>query len=166
MAITVGSKAPDFELSAKTAEGPKKFKLSNNFGKKNTLLLFFPMAFTSVCTQEMCDVSQGLSGYSELNADVYGISGDNPFAQEAWAQAQKEKIKVTLLSDYDHKVAQAYGVAYDSFLPQLNLGMSGVAKRSAFVIDRQGVVRYAESSDDPKQLPNFNAVKEALAKLK
>ena len=163
MAINVGTKAPDFELSAKTAEGPKKFKLSNNFGKKNTLLLFFPMAYTSVCTKEMCDVSQGLNGYTSLNAEVFGISGDNPFAQEAWAQ--KENIKVTLLSDYEHKVTQAYGVAYDSFLPQLNLGMSGVAKRSAFVIDKQGVVRYAESSDDPKQLPNFNAIKDALGKL-
>jgi peroxiredoxin len=164
MAITIGAKAPDFELSAKTAEGPKKFKLSNNYGKKNTLLLFFPMAFTSVCTKEMCEVSQGLNGYTELNADVYGISGDNPFAQEAWAQ--KEKINVTLLSDYEHRVAQAYGIAYDSFLPQLNLGMSGVAKRSAFVIDKQGVVLYAESSDDPKQLPNFNAIKDTLTKLK
>ncbi len=164
MPITVGTKAPDFELSAKTAEGPKKLKLSNNFGKKNTLLLFFPMAFTSVCTKEMCDVSQGLNGYSDLNAEVYGISGDNPFAQEAWAQ--KEGIKVTLLSDYEHRVAQAYGVAYDSFLPQINLGMGGVPKRSAFVIDKQGVVRYAESSDDPKQLPNFSAIKETLTKLK
>jgi peroxiredoxin len=164
MAISVGSKAPDFELSTKTADGPKRIKLSKNFGSKNTLLLFFPMAFTSVCTKEMCDVSQGLNGYSSLNAEVYGISGDNPFAQEAWAQ--KEQIKVTLLSDYEHKVAQAYGVAYDSFLPQLNLGMAGVSKRSAFVIDQQGVVRYAESSDDPKQLPNFDAIKATLTTLK
>ena len=96
--------------------------LSANYGKRHTVLLFFPMAFTGVCTQEFCDVSQGLSQYSDLNAEVYGISGDNPFAQEAWAQ--KEGIKVTLLSDYDHKVAQAYDVAYDSFLPQLQLGMS------------------------------------------
>jgi peroxiredoxin len=163
MAITVGSKAPDFELSAKTFEGPKKFKLSSNFGKKNTVLLFFPMAFTSVCTKEMCDVSQGLNAYADLHAEVFGISGDNPFAQEAWAQ--KERITVTLLSDYEHQVARAYGVAYDSFLPQLNLGMGGVAKRSAFVIDRQGVVRYAESSDDPKQLPNFQAIRDTLARL-
>lgn len=163
MAISVGSKAPDFELSSKTADGPKKFRLSNNFGKKNTVLLFFPMAFTGVCTQEMCDVSQGLNAYSELGAEVYGVSGDNPFAQEAWAK--KENIKVTLLSDYEHNVAQQYGVAYGSFLPQLNLGMAGVPKRSAFVIDRQGVVRYAESSDDPKQLPNFQAIKETLRQL-
>lgn len=163
MALNVGDKAPDFELSTKTAEGPKKLKLSGNFGRKNTVLLFFPMAFTSVCTQEMCDVSQGLNAYTSLNAEVWGISGDNPFAQEAWAQ--KEKIQVPLLSDYEHKVAQAYGVAYDSFLPQLNLGMAGVPKRSAFVIDRQGVIRYAESSDDPKQLPNFAKIQETLATL-
>jgi peroxiredoxin len=164
MALNVGDKAPDFELSSKTAEGPKKLRLSNNFGQKNTVLLFFPMAFTGVCTKEMCEVSQGLGAYAQLNAEVWGISGDNPFAQEAWAQ--KEKITVPLLSDYEHKATQAYGVAYASFLPQLNLGMSGVPKRSAFVIDKQGVVRYAESSDDPKQLPNFDKIKEALGQLK
>lgn len=164
MALKVGDKAPDFELSTKTAEGPKKLKLSNNFGKKHTLLLFFPMAFTGVCTKEMCEISQGLNAYTSLNADVWGISGDNPFAQDAWAQ--KEKITVPLLADYEHKVAQAYGIAYDSFLPQLNLGMGGVPKRSAFVVDKNGVVKYAESSDDPKQLPNFAKVKEVLAQLK
>ena len=164
MPIPVGSKAPDLELPTKTADGPKKLKLSSNFGSKNTVLLFFPMAYTSVCTKEMCDVSQGINDYSSLNAVVWAISGDNPFAQENWAQ--KEKITIPLLSDYDHKVTQAYGVAYDSFLPQLNLGMAGVAKRSAFVIDKQGVVQYAESSDDPKQLPNFTAIKETLGKLK
>jgi glutaredoxin-dependent peroxiredoxin len=164
MGITVGSKAPDFELPTKTAQGPQKIRLSGNYGNKNTVLLFFPMAFTSVCTQEMCDISQGLNSFTDLNAQVFGISGDNPFAQEAWAQ--KEKISVTLLSDYEHDVAQAYGVAYESFLPQLNLGMAGVPKRSAFVIDKEGVVRYAESNDDPKQLPDFNAIKETLNKLK
>src|SRR6266404_4967110 len=133
MAISIGSKAPDFELSAKTAEGPKKLKLSSNYGKKNTLLLFFPMAFTGVCTKEMCEISQGLNAYTSLNAEVLGVSGDNPFAQAAWSE--KEKITVPLLSDYEHKVAQAYGIAYDSFLPQKNLGMGGVPKRSAFVID-------------------------------
>src|SRR5664280_925971 len=145
MALKAGDKAPDFELSTKTAEGPKKIKLSGNFGKKNTVLLFFPMAYTGVCTKEMCEVSQGLNAYTSLNADVFGVSGDNPFAQAAWAE--KEKITVPLLADYEHKVAQAYGIAYDSFLPQKNLGMGGVAKRSAFVIDKQGIVRYAESSD-------------------
>ena len=105
MPLAVGTKALDFTLSTKTAEGPKQIRLSDNFGKGNTLLLFFPMAFTGTCTTEMCEVSAGLNGYTNLNAAVYGISGDNPFAQEAWAQ--KEKITVPLLSDYDHKVAQA-----------------------------------------------------------
>jgi glutaredoxin-dependent peroxiredoxin len=164
MALKVGDKAPDFELSSKAAEGPKKIKLSSNSGKKHTVVLFFPMAFTGVCTKEMCEVSAGLGQYASLNADVLGISGDNPFAQAAWAE--KEKISVSLLSDYEHRVAQAYGIAYDSFLPQKNLGMSGVPKRSAFVVDKQGVIRYAESSDDPGQLPNFEKIKETLATLK
>jgi glutaredoxin-dependent peroxiredoxin len=164
MPLTVGTKAPDFALSTKTAEGPKQIKLSDHFGKKNTLLLFFPMAFTGTCTTEMCEVSGGLSGYSGMNAAVYGISGDNPFAQEAWAQ--KEKITVPLLSDYEHKVAKAYDVMYDSFLPQINLGMAGVPKRSAFIIDRNGVIQYAESNDDAKQLPNFDRIKAKLAELK
>jgi peroxiredoxin len=164
MPLAVGSKAPDFTLPTKTAEGPKQIKLSDNFGKKNTLLLFFPMAYTGTCTTEMCNMSKELPNYSELNAAVYGISGDNPFAQEAWAQ--KEKITVPLLSDYEHKVAKAYDVAYDSFLPQMNLGMAGVAKRSAFIIDKNGVIQYAESNDDAKQLPNFDKIKAKLAEMK
>ncbi len=164
MPLAAGNKAPDFTLSTKTADGPKQIKLSDNFGKRNTLLLFFPMAFTGTCTTEMCDMSKELPSYSDMNAVVYGISGDNPFAQEAWAQ--KEKIGVTLLSDYEHKVAKAYSVAYESFLPQLNLGMGGVAKRSAFIIDKNGVIQYAESNDDAKQLPNFDKIKAKLAELK
>ena len=164
MALAGGTKAPDFTLSTKTADGPKQIRLSDNFGKKNTLLLFFPMAFTGTCTTEMCDTSKDLPNYSGLNTVVYGISGDNPFAQEAWAQ--KEKISVTLLSDYEHKVAKDYGVVYDSFLPQINLGMSGVPKRSAFIVDKSGVIQYAESNDDAKQLPNFDKIKAKLAELK
>ena len=164
MPRAVGTKAPDFTLSTKTAEGPKKIKLSDNFGKKNTLLLFFPMAFTGTCTEEMCSVSNGLREYSGMNAEVYGISGDNPFAQEAWAQ--KEKIGVTLLSDYEHEPAKDYGVVYDSFLPQINLGMGGVPKRSAFIVDKDGVIQYVESNDDAKQLPNFDKIKAKLAELK
>src|SRR3954454_16815510 len=164
MPLAVGTKAPDFTLTTKTADGPKQIKLSDNFGKKSTLLLFFPMAFTGTCTTEMCGVSMDLSAYSSLNATVYGISGDNPFAQEAWAQ--KEKITVPLLSDYDHKVAKEYGVMYDSFLPQMNLGMSGVPKRSAFIVDKNGVIQYAESNDDARQLPNFEKIKAKLTELK
>jgi peroxiredoxin len=164
MALTIGTKAPDFSLPTKTAEGPKQIKLSDNLGKKNTVLLFFPMAFTGTCTTEMCGISQELDAYGDLNAEVYGISGDNPFAQEAWAQ--KEKITVPLLSDYEHRVAKSYDVVYDSFLPQVNLGMGGVAKRSAFVIDREGVIQYAESLEDARELPDFEKIKTKLAELK
>ena len=164
MALKVGDKAPAFELSSKQADGIKRLKLTDNLGRKNTLLLFVPMAFTGVCTKELCEISAGMNQYAALNAEVWGISGDNPFAQEAWAQ--KEKITLPLLSDYEHKVAAAYGCAYGSFLPQKNLGMGGVAKRSAFVVDKQGVIRYAEINDDPAKLPNFDAIKQTLAQLK
>src|SRR5436305_2806549 len=164
MALAVGTKAPEFSLATKTPDGPKQIKLSDNFGKTNTLLLFFPMAFTGTCTTEMCSLSPELPNYAGMNAVVYGISGDNPFAQEAWAK--KENIGVTLLSDYEHKVAKDYGVSYDSFLPQINLGMGGVSKRSAFVIDKSGVIQYAESNDDAKQLPKFDKIKAKLGELK
>ena len=164
MALSIGTKAPEFSLPTKTEDGPKQIKLSDNFGQQNTLLLFFPMAFTGTCTTEMCGVSMDLSAYGTLNATVYGISGDNPFAQEAWAQ--KEKITVPLLSDYEHHVARAYQVAYDSFLPQINLGMGGVPKRAVFIIDRAGVIQYSESNDDARALPNFDKVKTRLAELK
>ena len=164
MALAVGTKAPDFSLASKTADGPKQIKLSENFGKTNTLLLFFPMAFTGTCTTEMCGISNGLREYTDLNASVYGISGDNPFAQEAWAQ--KESINVPLLSDYEHKIAKQYDVMYDSFLPQMNLGMGGVPKRSAFIIDRDGVIQYVESNDDARELPNFDKIKAKLTELK
>src|SRR5436190_21672425 len=101
MAIQVGSKAPDFLLKSKQASGLVDVKLSNNFGNKNTVLLFFPLAFTGVCTQEMCDITAGLNAYRGLNADVIAISVDSPFAQDAWAQ--KEKIAITLCSDLNKK---------------------------------------------------------------
>lgn len=163
MALSIGTKAPDFSLSCKTSDGIKLVRLSDNFGKKNTLLLFFPMAFTGTCTAELCETSAALDAYKDVNAQVYGISGDSPFSLEVWAQ--KEEINVPLLSDYDHGVTEAYGVAYDSFAPERNLPMGGVPKRSAFIIDRNGLIQYAESSDNPKQLPNFDAVKAKLNEL-
>src|SRR3989454_2400181 len=159
MPIAVGSKAPDFTLKSKQASGLVDLKLSNNFGKKNTVLLFFPLAFTSVCTQEMCDITAGLNTYSGLNADIIGISVDSPFAQEAWAQ--KEKIGITLASDLNKKTAEAYG----TLLPDL-IGLGAVSARAAFVIDKNGVVQYSEQTPSPKELPNFNAIRETLAKLK
>src|SRR6201997_1336460 len=143
MALAVGTKAPDFTLKSKQASGLVDVKLSNNFGKKNTVLLFFPLAFTGVCTQEMCDITAGLGGYSGLNADVIGISVDTPFAQEAWAQ--KEKIGVKLASDLNKDVIKKYDVVF----PML-VGIGDTAARAAFVIDKNGVVQYSEQTPTPK----------------
>ncbi|PYI83320.1 MAG: peroxiredoxin [Verrucomicrobia bacterium] len=158
MAIPVGSKAPDFTLKSKQPSGLVDVKLSNNFGKKNTVLLFFPLAFTSACTKEMCDITSGLNTYKDLNAEVIGVSVDSPFAQEAWAQ--KEKIGITLCSDLNKKTAEAYG----TLLPDL-IGIGSASARAAFVIDKNGAVQYSEQTPTPKELPNFNAIKETLAKL-
>jgi peroxiredoxin len=163
MSIKVGDKAPDFTLVTKGPEGPQLVKLSDLIGSASLVLLFVPMAFTGVCTTEFCDISAGIKEYEALDAKVLGISGDNPFAQAAWAE--KEGITIPLLSDYEHAVAKAYGVAYDQFLPEANLIMGGVAKRSAFVIDKTGTVRYAEVQNHPKDLPDFAAVKETLRGL-
>ena len=105
MALTVGIKAPDFTLKSKTAEGLVDVTLSANFGKKQTVLLFFPLAFTGVCTAEMCDITSGLSAYAELGADVIAISVDSPFAQEAWAQ--QNSIKLTIVSDLNKETTKA-----------------------------------------------------------
>src|SRR5436309_2269854 len=159
MAIPVGSKAPDFTLKSKQASGMVDVKLSNNFGQKNTVVLFFPAAFTGVCTKEMCDISAGLNGYSGLNADVIAISVDTPFSQEAWAQ--KEKINLTLASDLNKEVIKKYDVVF----PML-AGVGDTAARAAFVIDKNGIVQYSEQTPTPKDLPNFDKVKETLATLK
>lgn len=159
MPLSVGTKAPDFTLKSKTASGLVDVKLSANFGQKNTVLLFFPLAFTSVCTAELCDISQGLNAYKDLGAEVIGLSVDSPFAQEAWAQ--KEKIGVTLVSDLNKEVTNAYGVLFKGLA-----GIGDSSARAAFVIDKAGVVQYAEQTPTPKDLPNFAAIKETLAKLK
>lgn len=158
MAIAVGSKAPDFTLKSKSPTDAD-VKLSNNFGKKNTVLLFFPLAFTGVCTTEMCDITAGLGAYQSLNAEVIAVSVDSPFAQAAWAQ--KEKIGITLASDLNKEVTKAYDVVF----PML-AGVGDTSARAAFVIDKHGVVQYSERTPTPKDLPNFEAVKAILAKLK
>jgi peroxiredoxin len=159
MPIAVGTKAPDFTLKSKQASGLVDVKLSDNFGKKNTVLLFFPAAFTSVCTKEMCEISEGVNAYKSLNADVIGVSVDNAFAQEAWAQ--KEKIGIPLASDLNKEVTKKYDVVF----PML-AGIGDTSARAAFVIDKSGVVQYSEQTPTPKDLPNFDAVKSALGKLK
>ena len=157
MAISVGSKAPDFTLKSKQASGLVDVKLSNNFGKKNTVLLFFPLAYTSVCTAEMCDVSNGLSSFA--GADVIAVSVDSPFSQEAWAKTNN--IQATLASDLNKQVIKQYDVVF----PML-AGVGDTAARAAFVIDKNGVVQYSEQTPTPKDLPDFEAVKATLAKLK
>jgi peroxiredoxin len=158
MAIPVGSKAPDFTLKSKQAAGLVDVSLSKNIGNKNTVLLFFPAAFTGVCTKEMCDISAGMSAYAGLNADVIAISVDTPFAQEAWAQ--KEKINLTLASDLNKETIKKYDVVF----PML-AGVGDTAARAAIVIDKNGIVQYSEQTPTPKDLPNFDKVKETLAKL-
>jgi peroxiredoxin len=158
MPITIGTKAPDFTLKSKNATGLVDVKLSDHFGKENTVLLFFPAAFTSVCTQELCDITGGVAAYAKLNAAVIAISVDTPFAQEAWAK--QEKIGLTLVSDLNKKVTKKYGVLFPNLA-----GIGDTAARAAFVIDKQGVVQYAEQTATPKDLPNFQAVKDTLAKL-
>lgn len=163
MALPVGSTAPDFTLTTLGPDGPELLTLSDKVGSSNLLLLFVPMAFTGVCTEELCSVTQNLSAYDALDATVIGISGDNPFAQQAWAE--KEGISLTLASDYEHSAAKAYDVAYDAFLPDKNLLMGGVPKRSAFIIDKAGVIQYSESSDNPGELPDFDAIQAKLKEL-
>lgn len=158
MPIAVGTKAPDFTLKSKNASGVSDVKLAANLGKKNTVILFFPLAFTGVCTTEMCDITAGLSAYSSLNADVIAISVDSPFAQEAWAN--QHKIGITIASDLNKKTAADYGV----LLPDL-AGFGSTSARAAFVVDKNGVIQYSEQTPTPKELPNFAAVKEVLAKL-
>ena len=155
MALTVGTKAPEFTLKTKTAEGLEDVSLADNLGKKKTVLLFFPLAFTSVCMDEMCSVSSGIQAYKDLNAAVYGISVDSPFCLEKMAAV--DKMQFPLLSDFNKEVSSAYDVLFEDLI-----GFKGVSKRSAFVIDESGAIIYAESSDDPKQLPNFDAIKTAL----
>ena len=159
MPLTIGTKAPDFTLKSKQGDDLIDVKLSERLGQKNVVLLFFPLAFTGVCTSEMCDVSQGLNSYSDAGAEVIGVSVDSPFAQEAWAQ--KERIGVTLVSDLNKEVTKAYDVLFPNLA-----GIGDSAARAAFLIDRSGTIRYAEQTPSPKEVPNFEAIKAALAALK
>ncbi len=155
MSLPVGAPAPDFTLKTKTADGLKEIKLSDNFGKKQTVLLFFPAAFSGVCTQELCDVTSGLDQYQGLDAEVYGISVDGPYAQDAWAK--QSGIKVPLLSDLNKNVTRAYNVSL--------VGAAGeTSARAAFVIGKDGVIKYSERTPTPKDLPDFPAIQAALKK--
>jgi peroxiredoxin len=159
MPLSVGSKAPDFSLKSKKSDGLTDVKLSTNFGSKNTVVLFFPLAFTGVCTNEMCSVSQGLSEYASLGAEVIGISVDSPFTQEAWAK--QNNIGITLASDLNKTTAKAYEVLLDDLA-----GIGSASARAAFVVDKKGVIQYAEQTPTPKDLPNFDKIRAKLGELK
>ena len=153
MAPKPGDKAPLFTLHASDTT---EVSLADYAGR-NVVLLFFPLAFTGVCTQELCTMRDALAEYNDLNAAVLAVSVDSPFTLAKFKEL--EKLNFPLLSDFNTEVSRQYGALYDTFV----LGMEGVSKRAAFVIDAGGVVRYAEVLDNAGDLPNFTAVKETLA---
>jgi len=158
MALEIGTKAPDFTLKSMAADGLVDVTLSSNFGKQATVVLFFPLAFTGVCTQEMCDVTAGLGKFSDLKAEVLGISVDSPFAQGAWAK--KEGITIKLLSDLNKTVTKAYDVVFPGLA-----GIGDTSARAAFVIDAAGQIVYSEQTATPKDLPNFEKIEAVLKAL-
>lgn len=162
MSLKIGDLAPDFKLFSKNTTGePKEFGLADYKGK-NVVILFYPLSYTGVCTTEMCSVSEGFEKYSAMDAVVLGISVDSIFTQEAWAKANG--ITIPLLSDFNSTVSTAYGTKYadGGFV----LGMNGVSKRAAFVVNKEGNIAYAEVLENAGELPNFDAILETLKALK
>ena len=155
MAIQVGDKAPSFTLFS----SEKKEVSLDDFKGKNVVLLFFPQAFTGVCTTELCSMRDNITEYENLDAQVIAVSVDSLFTLDKYKADQK--LNFPLLSDFNKTVARAYDALYEDFV----FGMKGVAKRSAFVIDKNGTVRYAEVLESAGDLPNFEAVQSTLAKL-
>jgi len=155
MSIQKGEQAPTFKLMSSEKN---EVQLSEQRGK-NVVLLFFPQAFTGVCTAELCSVRDNHSVYEKLNAEVFGISVDSVFTLEEFKKQQGYNF--TLLSDFNKEVARSYGSLYEEWI----LDMKGVAMRSAFVIDKDGIVQYAEVLDDVTQQPNFEAIQNVLKSL-
>jgi peroxiredoxin len=155
MALNKGDKAPSFKL----VNTEKQEVTLETFAGKNVIVLFFPLAFTSVCTAELCAMRDNIADYSRLNAEVVGISVDSPFTLGKFREEQK--LPFHLLSDFNKEVSAAYGSLYENFV----LGMKGVSKRSAFVIDKAGVIQYAEVLESAGDVPNFDNVKAALESL-
>lgn len=156
MTLNVGDKAPQFSLPA--GPGPDRVSLSDYRGEKNVVILFFPLAFSSVCTEEMCRMAEDYSALNDLDAEVLGISVDSPFVVQRFAKETKAEFPI--LSDFNKKAIYAYDVVYEDFF-----GMHGVAKRSAFIVDRDGVLRYAWVSDDAGVQPDFDEIRAKLAEL-
>ncbi|MDR3679977.1 MAG: redoxin domain-containing protein [Flavipsychrobacter sp.] len=155
MAITAGQQAPEFSLFD---SDKKEIKLSDYRGK-NVVLLFFPLAFTGVCTAELCSIRDNYSIYNDLNAEVLGISVDSVFVLDKFKKEQN--LNFPLLSDFNKEASTAYGAIYEKFA----FGMQGVSKRSAFVVDKEGIIQYAEVLEVPTELPNFTAIQDALKQV-
>lgn len=155
MALRPGDKAPEFTL-INTEKQPVSLA---DFKGKNVVLLFFPLAFTSVCTVELCAMRDGLSEYKSLNAEVLAISVDSPFTLERYKADQQ--LNFSLLSDFNKEVSTLYGSIYENFA----FGMKGVSKRSAFVIDAEGIIQHAEVLENAGDIPNFVTIKETLGLL-
>ena len=157
MSLHVGQSAPGFSLydSSKTLTN-----LSDFAGKKNVLLLFFPQSFTGVCTKELCGVRDDIARYNRADTAVFGISVDSIFTLAAFKEAQA--LSFPLLSDFNKEISAAYDCLYESFT---DMNMKGVSKRSAFVIDKQGIIQYAEVLDNAGQVPDFEAIHAVLDQL-
>ena len=155
MNIEVGQKAPEFSLFA---SDKSRVTLSDLKGK-NIVLLFFPQAFTGVCTAELFNVRDNIAAYNNTNAQVYGISVDSIFTLDKFRQEQG--LNFPLLSDFNKDVSKAYNSLMEDFV----FDMKGVSKRSAFVIDKEGVVRYSEILGKVTDLPDFEAIQKTLAEL-
>ena len=155
MSIKPGQQAPSFTLydSAKN-----KVSLENYRGKK-VVLLFFPLAFTSTCTRELCEVRDNIALYNNTDAVVLGISVDSLYTLAKFKEEQH--LNFPLLSDFNKEASAAYGSLYEVF----GYAMKGVSKRSAFVIDRVGIVKYAEVLENASEVPDFRAIKSALSAI-
>jgi len=155
MTIKKGDKAPNFTL---VSSETKETSLSDYEGK-HVILLFFPLAFTGVCTTELCTMRDDIATYNNMNAQVLAISVDSPFALAKFKEEQN--LNFPLLSDFNKEVSRSYGALYEDFV----MGMKGVSKRSAFVVDKNGIIRYAEVLENAGELPNFEAIRETLKNL-
>lgn len=152
MSVQKGDKAIEFKLSPKPRE---EIDLAQHIGKDKIVLLFFPLAYSSVCTEEMCKMREEWKQYETLGAKVFGISVDSPFVTDKFRI--DEKLPFPILSDFNKDVSRKYGVLHEDLM-----GLKGVSKRSAFVIGKDGKVNYAWVTDDPKVMPNFDEIKAAL----
>ncbi len=155
MALKAGDKAPDFTL---VDSEKNKVTLSEQKGS-NVLLLFFPLAFTGVCTKELCGVRDNIAQYNNANAKVFGISVDSPFSLAKFKEEQQYNFP--LLSDFNKDASAAYDSLYGEFIGWMN----GVSKRSAFVIDKEGVIQYAEVLENAGEVPDFEKINTVLASL-